>query len=216
MIYLLSGAPGAGKGTQSDMLVERLDFKKLSTGDALRDCIKAETKLGKQIATVMDHGELVSDEILFEIVEDKLREFGKVRVVLDGYPRNIGQAERLSSLQNEYPVKKYVLLQINNEDSISRITNRLVCQNCNAIYHQIINPPKKDGVCNVCSTKLVQRSDDMRERVENRLRVYKRQTEPLIAYYSERNKLVEIDANKEIEEVFANLKELVLEGDNVA
>ena len=229
MIYLLSGAPGAGKGTQSDMLVSRLGFKKLATGDALRECVKAKTELGIKVAKIMDRGEFVADDVLFDIVAASLDSFageqksgqedkqggksqdGKLKVVLDGYPRNLNQAESLASLGDRYPVMRYVLLQIDHENSISRAMGRVICSSCRAIYHRDTNPPRQADRCDICGGKLMQRGDDVRESLAKRLTVYRDETEPLIDYYRKRGKLAEVDADRGVEQVFADIKELVLQ-----
>ena len=234
MIYLLSGAPGAGKGTQSDMLVARLGVKKLATGDALRECVKAKTELGIKVAKIMDRGEFVADDVLFDIVAASLDSFAgeqksrqeagtqedkqagnpqdnKLKVVLDGYPRNVNQAEALASLSDRYPVMRYVLLQIDHENSISRAMGRVICSSCRAIYHRDTNPPRQADRCDICGGKLMQRGDDVRESLAKRLIVYRDETEPLIDYYRKRGKLAEVDADRGVEQVFADIKELVLQ-----
>lgn len=200
------------------MLVARLGFKKMSTGDALRDCAKEKTELGARVAEIMNRGEFVADDLLFDIVAASLDAFvcerkstAALKIVLDGYPRNVNQADTLDSLRNKYPVMLYVLLQIDHESSISRAVGRVICSSCRAIYHRDTNPPRQADSCDNCGSKLMQRGDDVRESLEKRLTVYQNETEPLIDYYRKRGKLAEVDANRSVELVFADIKELVLQ-----
>lgn len=214
MIYLLSGPPGAGKGTQSDLLVQRMQFKKLSTGDALRSATKAGTRVGRQAETIMARGELVPDPVLFVIVQEALSGFGRTRVVLDGYPRTTQQAHDLETLQDEFPVTMFILLQVTDEETVLRIGGRRVCPSCHAVYHLQHRPPRRDGICDSCNGKLEQRTDDMVDRIEKRLQVYRRETAPLLGFYAQRGLVTEIDAGKTEGEVFMELCAVIGEGDN--
>lgn len=184
MIYLLSGPPGAGKGTQSDLLVNQLAFRKLSTGDALRAAAKEGTEVGKLATEIMNRGELVPDEILLRIVAEALEGCAPERVVLDGYPRNTQQAEDLATLP--FKVEMFILLKIADTDSVARIAGRMVCRQCNATFHRHNHPPKQEGVCDRCQGLLYQRQDDQPERVSRRVEVYRRETEPVISYYKKK------------------------------
>ena len=212
MIYLLSGPPGAGKGTQSDMLVQRMKFKKLSTGDALRAAAKAGTEVGLQAEALMARGELVPDPVLFAIVKDALRNFGQARVVLDGYPRTQQQAHDLESLRDEFPVAMFILLRIGDKEIVARIAGRRVCAQCQAVYHLQSHPPQQADVCDVCGAALAQRSDDSEEKVKRRLQVYRQETEPLVDFYAQRGLLQEIDAAQAEETVYVRLQALIGEG----
>lgn len=214
MIYLLSGPPGAGKGTQSDMLVQKMRFRKLSTGDALRKAAKAGTEVGLQAEALMARGELVPDPVLFAIVKEALRDFGASQVVLDGYPRTTQQAHDLETLQQDFPVAMFILLRIDDKDSVNRIAGRRVCPRCHAVYHLHNCPPRQVDVCDVCGGRLAQRSDDMVEKVERRLQVYRQETEPLIAFYAQRQLLKEIDATQEEAAVFMRLCAVIGERDH--
>lgn len=184
MIYLLSGPPGAGKGTQSDLLVQQLAFRKLSTGDALRSAVEEGTEVGKLAADIMNRGELVPDEILLRIVAEALEGCAPERVVLDGYPRNTRQAEDLATLP--FKVEMFVLLKIADTDSVARIAGRMVCRQCNATFHRQNHPSLKEGVCDRCQGELYQRQDDRPERVSRRVEVYRRETEPVIDFYKKK------------------------------
>lgn len=212
MIYLLSGPPGAGKGTQSDMLVQRMQFKKLSTGDALRAATKAGTEVGLRAEALMARGELVPDPVLFAIVKEALRNFGTARVVLDGYPRTQQQAHDLASLQAEFPVAMFILLRIGDKEIVARIAGRRVCPQCQAVYHVQSHPPQQADVCDACGGRLEQRSDDMAEKVERRLQVYHKETEPLVDFYAQRGLVKEIDASQAEETVYVRLQALIGEG----
>ncbi len=216
MIYLLSGPPGAGKGTQSDMLVRRMQFKKLSTGDALRAAAQAGTPVGRQGEMFMARGELVPDPVLFAIVKAALQDFGSIRVVLDGYPRTRQQAHDLASLQDEFPVAMFILLRIGDKEIVARVTGRRVCPRCQAVYHLQNHPPQQIDVCDRCGTDLEQRSDDMVEKLARRLQVYRAETEPLVDFYAPRKLLREIDAAQTEEKVFVRLQALIAEGSDDA
>ena len=212
MIYLLSGPPGAGKGTQSDMLVQRMQFKKLSTGDALRAAAKAGTEVGLQAEALMARGELVPDPVLFEIVKGALRNFGATRTVLDGYPRTRQQAHDLESLRDEFPVAMFIILRIDDKEIVARIAGRRVCPQCQVVYHVRSRPPQHAGVCDVCGGELEQRSDDMVEKVERRLQVYHQETRPLVDFYAQRGLWKEVDAAQAEETVYVRLQVLIGEG----
>lgn len=184
MIYLLSGPPGAGKGTQSDLLVRQLAFKKLSTGDALRTAAKEGTEVGKLATEIMNRGELVPDEILLRIVAEALDSCAPNRVVLDGYPRNTQQADDLATLP--FKVEMFILLKIADTDSIARIAGRVVCRQCNATFHLRNHPPQREGICDHCQGQLYQRQDDQPERVARRVEVYRQETAPVIDYYKKK------------------------------
>ena len=214
MIYLLSGPPGAGKGTQSDMLVQRMQFKKLSTGDALRAARRAGTQVGRQAEVRMARGELVPDPVLFEIVKVALRDFGTAKVVLDGYPRTRQQAHDLETLRAEFPVAMFIILRIDDKEIVARIAGRIICPQCQAVYHVDSHPPRHTGICDACGKELEQRSDDREEKVARRLQVYHKETEPLRAFYAQRQLLREIDATQAEEAVYVRLQALISEGGN--
>lgn len=183
MIIVLIGAPGAGKGTQADLLVEEKGYRKISTGDALRKHVKAGTAVGKQAEAIMARGELVPDEVLLEILKAELGSNAKETVILDGYPRNLAQAETLGKLDSVHKICACVHLDVRREDLISRLSGRRVCGGCGSSFHVDNHPPKTDGVCDKCGSALTQRPDDEPSRIAVRLDVYERSTQPVLDYY---------------------------------
>lgn len=202
---VLLGPPGAGKGTQAVRLVEKYDIPHISTGDIFRKNIKEGTELGKKAQEYMNAGELVPDELVVDLVKDRLQQDDcKNGFLLDGFPRTIFQAEKLDEFLAEMGQKMDIVinLKVEKESLIKRLTGRRVCKNCGASYHIINIPPKKDGVCDTCGGELMQRKDDNIETVENRINVYDDQTAPLIGYYKEAGTLVDFDGEQSLDEVF--------------
>ncbi len=202
---VIFGPPGAGKGTQAKMLSEKLGVPHIATGDIFREAVKAGTELGKLAKQYMDRGELVPDEVVIGIVEERLRRPDCSKgFILDGFPRTIKQAEALDEMLQRMGVKldAVVNLEVSEDEVVKRISLRRTCRNCGAIYHLITNPPKKEGVCDKCGGELYQRDDDREETVRSRLRVYRQQTEPLLKFYEQRGLLKNVDGEKPIEEVF--------------
>ncbi|MFB6155786.1 MAG: adenylate kinase [Haloferacaceae archaeon] len=200
---LLLGAPGAGKGTQSKRLAEEYDIDHITTGDALRANRDMETEYGTP-REFMEAGELVPDPVVNEIVEAALEDADGF--VLDGYPRNLDQAEYLSAATD---LDVVVYLDIAEDELVDRLTGRRVCPECGANYHVEFNPPEAEGVCDECGAELVQRDDDTEETVRERLRVFRENTEPVIEHYREQGDLVEVDGEGTPDEVFAELTDVV-------
>jgi adenylate kinase len=208
---LLLGAPGAGKGTQSKRLAAEFDLEHVTTGDALRankdmDLSHMDTEFDTPRA-YMEAGELVPDEVVNEIVKTALQEADGY--VLDGYPRNLDQAEYLSGITE---LDAAVFLDVAEEELVDRLTGRRVCDDCGANYHVEFAPPQKEGVCDDCGGELVQRDDDTEETVRERLRVYRENTEPVVEHYRERDELVEVDGEGTPDEVFEDLAAVVEDG----
>lgn len=208
-LLVLTGAPGAGKGTQADLLVENLGFHKISTGDALRRQISLGSEIGKQASGFMEKGQLVPDDVLLKILKAELEDGSGEKVLLDGYPRNLAQAETLETLSDQYPVKLAIHLDVDQTLLKSRICGRRVCSSCGSPYHLQYNPPKVDGVCDKCGKGLVQRPDDSEDKVAVRLDVYRRETEAVLEYYRERNKCVSIDGSGATDVVYNRLVDVV-------
>ena len=202
---VLLGPPGAGKGTQAVRLVEKYEIPHISTGDIFRKNIKEGTELGKKAQEYMNAGALVPDELVVDLVKDRLQQDDcKNGFLLDGFPRTIFQAEKLDEFLSESNLKMDIVinLKVEKEALIKRLTGRRVCKDCGASYHIVNIPPKKDGVCDICGGELIQRKDDNIETVENRINVYEEQTAPLIGYYKEAGSLVDFDGEASLDEVF--------------
>lgn len=202
---VLLGPPGAGKGTQAVRLVEKYEIPHISTGDIFRKNIKEGTELGKKAQEYMNAGALVPDELVVDLVKDRLQQDDcKNGFLLDGFPRTIFQAEKLDEFLSESNLKMDIVinLKVEKEALIKRLTGRRVCKDCGASYHIVNIPPKKEGVCDICGGELIQRKDDNIETVENRINVYEKQTAPLIGYYKEAGSLVDFDGEASLDEVF--------------
>jgi adenylate kinase len=203
------GPPGAGKGTQAKRLADEKGLVHISTGDILRDAVARGTPLGKKAKEYIDRGELVPDELMIALIEEVLPE-GR-GVIFDGFPRTIPQARALDQLleSKRRRIKWAILFDLQDREVIERLTGRRSCPSCGMVYHIKFNPPKVDEVCDRCKTPLVQRDDDKEEVVIKRLEVYRKQTSPLIEYYSSQNKLIRLDAGRSIEEVYDDLQRIV-------
>jgi adenylate kinase len=204
MNIVFLGPPGAGKGTQAKILVERYEIPQVSTGDMLREHRAKGTELGKKAQEYMDKGQLVPDEIILSMVKERLSQPDCQKgFILDGFPRTVAQAEALDKLLSEMGKKlDFALALIVPDDLlVERLTGRRTCKSCGMMYHIKYKPPKVEGKCDVCEGELYQRPDDNEETVRNRLKVYHEQTAPLIEYYKNRGILREIDGSKSIEEI---------------
>jgi adenylate kinase len=205
---LLLGAPGAGKGTQSKRLAEAFDIEHVTTGDALRankdmDISHMDTEYDTPRA-YMEAGELVPDEVVNEIVKTALAEADGY--VLDGYPRNLDQAQYLSDITS---LDAVVFLDVSEAELVDRLTGRRVCDDCGANYHVEFSPPETEGVCDDCGGDLIQRDDDTEDTVRERLRVYEENTEPVVEHYRDEGVLVEVDGEGTPDEVFEAIREEV-------
>lgn len=212
MKIVMLGAPGAGKGTQAKNIAERYEIPHISTGDIFRANIKAGTELGKKAKTYMDQGLLVPDELTVDLVIDRLsQEDCKKGYILDGFPRNIPQADCLTNALAAKGEKIEYAIDINvpDENIISRMGGRRACVGCGATYHVVFNPTKTEGICDVCGEKLILRDDDKPETVQKRLTVYHDQTQPLIEYYEKAGILKEVDGTMEMDEVFAAIVQIL-------
>ncbi len=209
MKVIMLGAPGAGKGTQAKMIADEYKIPHISTGDIFRANIKNGTELGKKAKTYMDKGELVPDELVVDLIMSRFAEDDcKNGYVLDGFPRTIPQAEALDAAlaKNDDHVDVAIDIEVPDENIIRRMGGRRACTNCGATYHVVYNPPKVEGVCDVCGQKLILRDDDKPETVKNRLNVYHTQTQPLINYYKKKDILKTVDGTQDMNKVFADIK----------
>ncbi|MCL2607790.1 MAG: adenylate kinase [Methanomassiliicoccaceae archaeon] len=195
---VLLGPPGSGKGTQAEKLNDDLGLIRLSTGDMLREAVRDQTELGKMAKQYMDKGALVPDDVVIGLIEEKLVSI-REGFVLDGFPRTVQQADALGKLVS---INRVVNLDVDDDELVSRLTKRRSCPNCNVVFHLLYKPPMKDGVCDKCGAALYQRSDDAEDTVRERLNVYRKNTFPLIEYYSKQGILVNIEGKGSINEIY--------------
>jgi len=203
MKLVLLGAPGAGKGTQAQVISEKFSIPHISTGDIFRSNIKNGTDMGKKAKEYIDKGLLVPDEVTINIVKDRLKESDcKNGFILDGFPRTIPQAEALDGVLSDLGTSLDFVVNISVSDNeiIERLSGRRVCQKCGKSYHIKYNPPTVGGVCDACASKVIQRDDDKEETVMRRIRTYHEQTEPLIDYYGKKGILLTIEGQELIED----------------
>lgn len=213
MDLILLGLPGAGKGTQAEHITEHYNVPHISTGDIFRAAIKNETPLGLEAKKYMDAGDLVPDEVTNNIVKERLQEDDvKNGFLLDGYPRTLNQSEALKTNLEDLgrSLDAVIYLKVPTEILMERLTGRYICSNCGATYHKIFNPTKVEGVCDRCGgTEFYQRDDDKPETVKKRIDVNKEQTANLVEFYQAEGVLVEVDGNRDEEEVFADIQGLL-------
>ena len=210
MKLIMFGPPGAGKGTQTDILCRRYGIQKISTGDALREVIRSGSELGQQVKGLMDQGKFVPDEIVTEIIRDRVSSPDCANgFILDGFPRNLAQAEAL--LNMGIRMNKALLINVPDEVLVERVQGRVVCSKCGASYHVTNNPPQEEGVCDKCGGCLEARSDDRPETVRARLKTYHELTDPVVDFYRGRGVLSEIDGTADIETATAEILK-ILEG----
>ena len=212
MKIIMLGAPGAGKGTQAKMIAEKYGLPHISTGDIFRANIKNGTELGKEAKEYMDKGLLVPDELTVRLLLDRVAQDDcKNGYVLDGFPRTIPQAEVLDEKLSELGEKVDYAINVDvpDENIVNRMSGRRACLSCGATYHIVSIPPKKEGICDVCGSELVLRDDDKPETVQNRLKVYHDQTQPLINFYEKKGVLRSVDGALPMEEVFTAITKIL-------
>ena len=212
MRIVLLGAPGSGKGTQAARLVEHYQVPQISTGDLLRAAVAAGTELGLKAKAAMDEGQLVSDDIVLGMIRERLGQSDTDRgFILDGFPRNIAQAEALDAMLEELgrPLEKGILLDVPLDKLMQRLTGRMTCSDCGAVYNRYTHPPKQEGVCDKCGGELTQRGDDNEDTVRRRLEVFQEQTAPLVEYYDGDGRLETIDGQRDIEDIAADFRRIL-------
>ena len=212
MQIIFLGPPASGKGTQSAFIVEKYNIPHVSTGDILRKAIKERTPAGILAEKIINEGNLVPDDVMINIVKDRLSKPDcKNGFLLDGFPRTIPQAEALEVITKEInqPIDLVINLVIDQDLLIERVIGRRICKSCNASYHLKNNPPKKQGVCDICGGELFQRADDNEQSVKVRLEAYEKQTSPLVHYYAEKGIVKDIDASKEIDQIFDDICKII-------
>ena len=212
MKIIMLGAPGAGKGTQAKKIAAKYGIPHISTGDIFRANIKEGTELGKKAKTYMDQGLLVPDELVVDLVVDRLaQDDAKNGYVLDGFPRTIPQAEALTEALDKIGEKlDYAIdVEVPDDNIINRMSGRRACVACGGTYHIKFNPTKKEGICDACGGELILRDDDKPETVKQRLTVYHDQTQPLIDYYTKEGILKEVDGTLDLQAVFAEIVKIL-------
>ncbi|MBO3444814.1 adenylate kinase [Clostridium sp. CCUG 7971] len=208
MRIILLGPPGAGKGTQAAGIVEKYDIPHISTGDIFRKNIKEGTELGKKAKGYIDQGLLVPDELTVGLVTDRVTQDDcKNGFMLDGFPRNVAQAEHLDTFLKEAGIEldKVVNIEVDKNILVGRAVGRRICKSCGATYHVEFNAPKEEGICNVCQGELYQRADDTEETVSKRIQVYLDETKPLVDYYSSQGIIANINGQQSIDKVFEDI-----------
>lgn len=208
MNVVLFGAPGAGKGTQSALLVENFDMRHISTGDLFRKHMKEETELGLKAKALIEAGNLVPDDITIGMVDDVMGNLNGQDFILDGFPRTVPQAEALDKLLEAKSLKldKVISFAVPGADLLERLTGRRVCSGCGAVYHVEAKPPKEDGVCDLCGNDVNQRKDDSADAVSKRLEVYEDQTKPVMEFYQNTGRLVEVEGRGAANDVFERIQ----------
>ena len=204
MRIVLVGPPGAGKGTQAQFIATHLAIPKISTGDIFRYNVSQGTPLGRQAKEYMDRGDLVPDEVTIAMVRDRLgEEDAQDGFLLDGFPRNVPQAETLKKQLMDWEQRLTVVLElvVDEDEVVRRLSGRRTCRRCERVWHIMFDPPTRDGICDACGGELFQRDDDREETVRHRLEVYKKQTAPLVSYYADEGILIGIDATGPVEEI---------------
>ncbi len=212
MNLILLGPPGAGKGTQAQRMVERYHLPQISTGDILRAAVKGSTPLGTKAKGFMDQGQLVPDEIVIGIVEERLKEEDcHPGFILDGFPRTIPQAEALQPILTKIrkTIDQVINIEVESEELIRRLTGRRTCKNCGAMFHVHFQPPKTEGICDRCGGTLYQRGDDKEETIRTRLKEYEKQTAPLIEYYRDKKTLRSIQGVGGPDQIFDQIIRLL-------
>lgn len=208
MKLVILGPPGAGKGTQADYIIKKYNIPHVSTGDIFRENIKSETELGKKASSYMDKGLLVPDELVIDLVADRIaKDDAKDGFLLDGFPRTVAQAVSLDAIldKNNTGITKVINIDVKPEILIERAVGRRVCKSCGRTYHVKFNPPKVEGICDNDGSELIQRADDVEETVKTRIEVYFDQTAPLIDYYKAQGILLDINGDQDIDKVFEDI-----------
>ncbi|HCJ65874.1 MAG TPA: adenylate kinase [Elusimicrobia bacterium] len=208
MNLVLLGLPGVGKGTQAKLLATEYDLVHISTGDLLREAVNKGTPLGKQAKEIMVRGELVPDVLVFSLLKERLKLSNPNGFVLDGFPRNVYQARILEEYLEEInkKINCVIYFEVSEEEIVRRLSARRICARCQANYNLITKPPKKEGICDICGEKIIYRSDDHPETIKERLKVYQKETVPVIEYYQQQGILKKINGKGQINQIYNLLK----------
>jgi adenylate kinase len=208
MDFILLGPPGAGKGTQAKLMIDKWDIPQISTGDILRAAVREGTALGAEAKGYMDRGELVPDRVVIGIIAERLKEEDAAGgFILDGFPRTIPQAQALQEILDDLgrKIDHVVSIDVDDEELVTRLTGRRMCKRCGESFHVVFNPSREEGVCDRCGGELYQRDDDKEQTIRQRLAVYSEQTRPLIAYYEKQGKVRRIEGTGSIDEIFSRI-----------
>ena len=211
---VLLGPPGAGKGTQGQMLAQKLGIPQIATGDILRAAVKEGSELGQKAKSYMDAGDLVPDELMVGIIRERLQEAdAQEGYILDGFPRTVAQAEALDEMLHNIGQRldHVIHIDVDNEVLVGRLSGRLICRDCGASYHVQFNPPEKDKVCDECGGELFQREDDQEETVRSRLTVFAERTQPLVEFYRKQGIYEKIDGDQEPQQVLDAILDAIQE-----
>jgi adenylate kinase len=209
MKIILLGAPGSGKGTQGELVTKTYGFPRISTGDLLREAVTLMTPLGQAAKAIMERGDLVADDLVVKMVEERITKPDCAEgYILDGFPRTLYQARKLENINQN---RREVVIEIYLPDQVvvDRLSARRICSNCGTIYNLLGNKPKSENVCDVCSGQLIQRDDDKPEVIQDRLRVYHKQTEPLVEYYKAKTNYFQVNGEGTIEDIFVRVREVL-------
>jgi adenylate kinase len=210
IVVILFGPPGSGKGTQGKMIAEEIGIPHIATGDIMRQAISDGTELGLKVKEFVGKGLLVPDEIVIQVIEERLKkDDAKNGFILDGFPRTIPQAVALDELFQKINIQHYkvIWLDVPDDEIVKRISGRRTCKNCQAVYNIYFNPPKVDGICDVCGGELFIREDDKEEKVKKRLEVFREQTLPLIDYYQKKGKkIIKVNGVGSVDEIKERIK----------
>lgn len=211
MMVLLFGPPGVGKGTQANLLSERYKSTKFSIGDMLRDEVASKSELGTKIVQYLNHGALVPDDIISAFARQFIEKHKADDILLDGFPRNMNQAQTLISDLNRLSLSLKVAIEmhLNETELIKRLINRRYCPQCNKIYNYVTNPPRQEQVCDICKTTLIKRNDDNEKLIRKRLGVYEKETRPLVGFYKAHRIYERAEATGSQEEVFKKLSNII-------
>jgi len=212
---VLLGPPGVGKGTQAKMLSEKFSVPQISTGDILRKAVSDKTPMGIEAKGFMDRGELVPDRVVVGIIDERLANGDCAKgFILDGFPRNVNQAQELEKIFKErgFLLNMVISIEASDAEVIRRLGGRRSCKECGEVFHLVFNPPKKAGICDKCGEELFQREDDKEETIRERLKIYQKETNPLISYYRDRGKLKTVNGEGDIKEIFSLLCEMIEKG----
>ncbi len=211
MNLILFGPPGVGKGTQGERLSSEYHISHFAMGDILRAAVRDATQAGTQAKAYMDTGKLVPDDVVVSMIEDRIVTGETSGFLLDGFPRNVAQAEALDAMLERHTLDldKIVFMDAPEKSLLERLSGRLICRACGFGFHRHYSPPRETGVCDRCGGELYQREDDREDVIANRLHVYRDQTEPLLAYYGSKPGFIRLDASGEVQVVYSALKEAV-------